>query len=84
MEQTQELLSSHVRLSEDGRRVKILDQSQLPNREVYLELSGLEELCEAIIALRVRGAPAIGGESPGGIWRRDFSSWGRGFSAKRR
>ena len=44
MEQTQELLSSHVRLSEDGRRVKILDQSQLPNREVYLELSGLEEL----------------------------------------
>ena len=60
MEQTQELLSSHVRLSEDGRRVKILDQSQLPNREVYLELSGLEELCEAIIALRVRGAPAIG------------------------
>ena len=29
-----------------------------------------------------RGAPAIGGESPGGIWRRDFSSWGRGFSAK--
>ena len=60
MEQTQELLSSHVRLSEDGRRVRILDQSQLPNREVYLELSGLEELCEAIIALRVRGAPAIG------------------------
>lgn len=54
------MLSHHVGLTEDGRRVRILDQSRLPNREVYLELSGIDELIEAIAALRVRGAPAIG------------------------
>ena len=54
------MLSYHVGLTEDKRAVRILDQSLLPNREIYLELSGLEELIEAIKALRVRGAPAIG------------------------
>ena len=49
-----------VRLSEDGRAVRILDQSLLPNETVWLELSGAEELYEAIASLRVRGAPAIG------------------------
>ena len=60
MTQMREERSPHVGLTADGERVRILDQSLLPNREVYLELSGLEELCESIIALRVRGAPAIG------------------------
>ena len=60
MIQTVEALSPHVGLTLDGQRVMILDQSQLPNREIYLELNGLEEMCEAIVALRVRGAPAIG------------------------
>ena len=46
--------------TEDGRRVRLLDQSQLPNREVWLELEEPEELAEAIRTLRVRGAPAIG------------------------
>lgn len=55
-----EMLSYHVGLTEAEDRVRILDQSQLPNREIFLELSGLEELIEAIHALRVRGAPAIG------------------------
>jgi len=55
-----EMLSYHVGLNETEDKVRILDQSQLPNREVFLELSGLEELIEAIHALRVRGAPAIG------------------------
>ncbi|MCD8373932.1 MAG: S-methyl-5-thioribose-1-phosphate isomerase [Oscillospiraceae bacterium] len=50
----------NVRLSDSGRAVRILDQSLLPNRTVYLELSGLRELYEAIASLRVRGAPAIG------------------------
>ena len=50
----------NVRLSDDGRAVRILDQSLLPNQTVYLELSTPEELYEAIASLRVRGAPAIG------------------------
>lgn len=50
----------NIRLSEDGRAVRILDQSLLPNQTVYLELSRPEALYEAIASLRVRGAPAIG------------------------
>jgi len=53
-------LPDHVGLSADHTRVRILDQSCLPNREVYLELEKLEELTEAVFRLRVRGAPAIG------------------------
>ncbi len=50
----------HVRLNEDGTKLVILDQTQLPNRETYLELSTAEEMYEAIKKLRVRGAPCIG------------------------
>ena len=49
-----------MRLSDDGRAVRILDQSLLPNETIYLELQTPEELYEAIATLRVRGAPAIG------------------------
>ena len=47
--------ADNVRLSDDGRAVRILDQSRLPNETVYLELSSPEELYEAIASLRVRG-----------------------------
>ena len=49
-----------VHLSGDGRSVAILDQTQLPNREVRLELRAAEEIYDAIKRLAVRGAPAIG------------------------
>ncbi|HOX45835.1 MAG TPA: S-methyl-5-thioribose-1-phosphate isomerase [Myxococcota bacterium] len=41
-------------------RVRILDQTRLPAAEVWLELEQVDALDEAIRALRVRGAPAIG------------------------
>ena len=50
----------NVRLGDDEKSVVIIDQTQLPNRTVYLTLTGLDEMVEAIQALRVRGAPAIG------------------------
>lgn len=50
----------NIRLSEDGRKVIILDQTRLPNEQIYMELGEPEECFEAIRALRVRGAPAIG------------------------
>ena len=50
----------NVRLSDDGRAVRILDQRLLPNETIYLELQTPEALYEAIATLRVRGAPAIG------------------------
>ena len=45
----------NVRLSDDGRAVRILDQSLLPNETIYLELQTPEALYEAIATLRVRG-----------------------------
>jgi len=43
-----------------GDAVRIIDQTRLPEEEIYLDLASLDELCEAILSLRVRGAPAIG------------------------
>lgn len=49
-----------VLLSEDKKHVVILDQTLLPNECKYLTLDKAEDIWEAIYALRVRGAPAIG------------------------
>ncbi len=43
----------------DGK-VVLLDQTRLPGEETYLELSDWREVAEAIITMKVRGAPAIG------------------------
>ena len=55
-----ERMACSVHLSEDGRSVVILDQTQLPNREVFLTLTTAQEMYDAIKCLAVRGAPAIG------------------------
>jgi methylthioribose-1-phosphate isomerase len=44
----------------DGRRLEVLDQTQLPATEAWLSLSGAEDTAEAIRRLAVRGAPLIG------------------------
>jgi methylthioribose-1-phosphate isomerase len=41
-------------------RLRIIDQTFLPEREVYITLSSAGQVWEAIKMLRVRGAPAIG------------------------
>jgi len=41
-------------------RLALLDQTRLPAAEVYLDCGELAAVAEAIAALRVRGAPAIG------------------------
>lgn len=50
----------NVRLGDDEKSVVIIDQTQLPNRTVYLTLRTAEEMYDAIRLLQVRGAPAIG------------------------
>ncbi len=40
--------------------IAIIDQTRLPGECVVLQLRTLEDLCEAICMLRVRGAPALG------------------------
>jgi methylthioribose-1-phosphate isomerase len=44
----------------DGRRLAILDQTRLPARESWRELTGAHDTAEAIRDLAVRGAPNIG------------------------
>ncbi len=41
-------------------KLRIIDQTQLPSKLVYLELDDIDEICAAIKRLSVRGAPAIG------------------------
>ena len=43
-----------------GDKVRILDQTQLPHKEVYLELDDYHSIASAIMELKIRGAPAIG------------------------
>ena len=47
-----------VKLS--GGRLRLLDQTKLPNELVYIETDDLETIFSAIRSLVVRGAPAIG------------------------
>ena len=49
-----------VSLREDGCALRLLDQRALPDAEVWLELTRLEDIARAIETLAVRGAPAIG------------------------
>ena len=49
-----------VAWSPDGTALRILDQRELPAREVIRDLVQLEDVVEAIRTLAVRGAPAIG------------------------
>jgi methylthioribose-1-phosphate isomerase len=46
--------------SSDGRAVRIIDQRLLPNEFIERELRTVDEVCDAIRTLAVRGAPAIG------------------------
>ena len=49
-----------VALDDKRNAVVILDQTLLPQETKFISLSNAEEVWEAIRALRVRGAPAIG------------------------
>jgi methylthioribose-1-phosphate isomerase len=49
-------------------RLLLLDQTELPAKEIYLELDTREGVFEAIKKLRVRGAPAIGIAAAYGVY----------------
>lgn len=40
--------------------IRLLDQTLLPKKEIYINIYQVNELCDAIRRLAVRGAPAIG------------------------
>ena len=43
-----------------NNKIRMIDQTKLPEELTHLEISDIEVLAEAIKSLRVRGAPAIG------------------------
>ena len=49
-----------LRLAEDGWSVEILDQTLLPDEVAVRRLATFEQVIEAIMSMRVRGAPLIG------------------------
>lgn len=49
-----------IRWSAAGDAVDIIDQRELPAREMRRELRSVDDVCDAISTLAVRGAPAIG------------------------
>lgn len=44
----------------ENNKLLILDQTKLPNEEIYIEMKSIEDCYNAIKLLEVRGAPAIG------------------------
>jgi methylthioribose-1-phosphate isomerase len=54
-------------LDEDGRSVRIIDQTALPHAFRVLRLTGLEDAERAIAGMRVRGAPLIGATAAYGL-----------------
>ncbi len=54
-------------LAEDGRAVEIVDQTLLPHRFETRRLETLDDACEAIRVMRVRGAPLIGATAAYGM-----------------
>ncbi|MBQ1305122.1 MAG: S-methyl-5-thioribose-1-phosphate isomerase [Erysipelotrichales bacterium] len=50
----------NVKLNKEENAVVIIDQTELPNRLVYLTMDKPKEMYDAIKKLQIRGAPAIG------------------------
>ena len=51
---------THVSIKVEKGHLFVLDQTLLPNNEVWLDVTKPEDLCSAIVKLSVRGAPLIG------------------------
>ena len=54
-------------LADDGRTVKIIDQTRLPHEFIVVELKGIQDACTAIRDMWVRGAPLIGATAAYGM-----------------
>ena len=50
-----------------GDHIRLLDQTLLPLEEKYIEIRTIDDMCDAIKRLAVRGAPAIGVATAMGI-----------------
>lgn len=57
-----------VKLDDDNDTLILLDQTLLPNEKVFLELTEMKDVWDAIYELKVRGAPAIGIAAAYGVY----------------
>ncbi|XWN51982.1 S-methyl-5-thioribose-1-phosphate isomerase [Anoxybacillus flavithermus] len=57
-----------VKLDDEKNALILLDQTLLPNEKVFLELTEVEDIWDAIYELKVRGAPAIGIAAAYGVY----------------
>lgn len=64
--------------------VRLIDQTALPTQEIYLEITRVEELVEAIQRLAVRGAPALGAAGGYGVALADRLAREEGWTAEQR
>ena len=60
-------MSSFNTIEWKNNKVIMIDQTRLPNEEIYLEFSNYEEVVDAIKRMVIRGAPAIGVAAAMGI-----------------
>ncbi len=51
-----------------NNKIKIIDQTKLPHKLVYLNIDKLKDLYRAIKIMQVRGAPALGAASALGVY----------------
>lgn len=56
-----------VELADDGRGVRVLDQTRLPYEIAWLTLGSLDDAARAIRDMHVRGAPLIGATAAYGV-----------------
>ena len=47
--------------------IRLIDQRRLPSELAFLEIATVEQLCEAITSLAIRGAPALGAAGAMGV-----------------
>ena len=68
-----------------NNRIRIIDQTRLPQKLVYINIGNLKDLWQAIKTMQVRGAPALGAAAGLGVYLgiKDYlgSDW-FGFSRK--
>jgi len=52
---------------DESQAIGMIDQTLLPERLETIEVDSIDGLCEAILVLRVRGAPALGAAGAYGV-----------------
>jgi len=57
-----------VKLDDENNALIVLDQTLLPNETIFLELTEMRDIWDAIYELKVRGAPAIGIAAAYGVY----------------